>query len=342
VSFDPEALRAALFKRLRPERLLDSVDLSSLGPRIDLLCLGKPAEAYAQAIRQLLGPRIQREIVVGLHAGHPIPNEQSFASGEALIRFVREIEPDTDLLCFIAGGGSALAECPRTPFDKARIIERTRELIERGAPITELNAERARMSRIKNGGLLDGCRARRVMTLVLVDVPSDDPALVASGPTIDGKSEVVRIAGYPELARIAAELVPGARIHEPAFDEPLETAIERHLALLGDAPLISGGELTTPNRRGGRGGRNTEFVIRLAHRLRRERWRVMSLATDGCDGNSDSAGGWIDSEALRGIDITPWLERSDTADLLAERGTLFPRAATQTNLMDLHIVARRL
>ncbi len=342
MSFDPDALRTALFQRLRPERLLDSLDLSSLGARIALLCLGKPAEAYARALRSRLGRRIQREIVVGLHAGHPIPNDESFAAGEALIQFVGEIEPDTDLLCFIGGGGSALAESPRAPFDKQQIIERTRELIDSGAPIAELNAERARMSRIKNGGLLDGCRARRVMTLVLVDVPSDDPALVASGPTIDGRSEVVRVAGYPELARFAAELLPGARIHEPAFDEPLETAIERLVSLLGDAPLISGGELTTPMCGGGRGGRNTEFVIRLANRLRHEPWRVMSLATDGCDGNSDSAGGWIDSEALQGIDITSWLERGDSGGLLAERGTLFPQAATETNLMDLHIVARRL
>ena len=342
VSFDPDAFRDALFERLRPERLLADIDLSSLGPRIALLSLGKPAEAYARALRRLLGPRIIREIVVGPHAGHPVPNADSFAAGEALIRFAEEIASDADLVCFIGGGGSALAESPRPPCTAARIIARTRELIERGAPIAELNAERAGMSRIKNGGLLEGCRARRVVTLVLVDVPSDDPALVASGPTIDGKGEVIRIAGYPELARIAAELLPGARIHEPAFDEPLESGIERHLELLADTPLITGGELTTPVLGDGRGGRNTEFVIRLAHRLRNESWRVMSLATDGCDANSGSAGGWIDSEALRGVDIEPWLARSDTATLLAERGTLFPQAQTDTNLMDLHIVARSL
>ena len=263
--FDPEAFRDSLFERLRPERLLERIDLSTLGPRVALLCLGKPAEAYARELRRRLGPRLQREIVVGLHAGHPIPNEESFAAGEALIRFVGDLEPETDLLCFIGGGGSALAESPRPPFDKAQIIERTRELIARGAPIAELNAERARMSRIKNGGLLTGCRARRVITLVLVDVPSDDPALVASGPTVDGESEIVRVAGYPELARIAAELLPGARIHEPAWDEPLESVMDRHLALLGDAPLISGGELTTSAKGGGRGGRNTELDVPARH-----------------------------------------------------------------------------
>ena len=92
----------------------------------------------------------------------------------------------------------------------------------------------------------------------------------------------------------------------------------------------------------GAGGRNSEFVIRLATRMAywTGRWTVLSLATDGSDGSSDSAGGWIDPAALRGLPVKDWLERSDSATLLAERGVRWPRMVTATNLMDLRIVFR--
>ena len=200
------------------------------------------------------------------------------------------------------------------------------------------------MSAVKNGGLIANCRARSILTLVLIDIPSGDPALVASGPTIRPGGSVLRVAGYPELASIASELVPGTTVG-PAFDEPIETGVAAHVELArAHGTIITGGELPSRVQGPGRGGRNTEFVLRLARELADwpGRWRIASFATDGSDGASDSAGGWIEAANLRGIDVEPWLARSDSATLLAERGTLFPPMATACNLMDLRIVARDL
>ena len=120
-------------------------------------------------------------------------------------------------------------------------------------------------------------------------------------------------------------------------------ALLRHALAPGTA-YLSGGEFPSRVVGPGRGGRNTEFVIRLGAELADwpGRWRIASFATDGSDGASDSAGGWIDPASLRGIDVRPWLARSDSATLLAERGALFPTMATACNLMDLRIVARDL
>jgi len=338
-------------RRLGAEQLLGTreigVALEGLGPRVALACLGKPAQEYAAVLQERLGGRLTGSCVVGLHSGHPIPNEESLAAGRRLLDFVEAVPDDTALLCFIAGGGSALAEVPRAPFTIDQIRQRTGELIDSGAPINELNRVRASMSRIKNGGLLEACRASEVLTLVLADVPSGDPALVASGPSIRPGARVLRIAGYPEIASIAADLIPGANVG-PAFDEPIESGVAAHVdaarALAPRTAYVSGGELPSRVVGPGRGGRNTEFVIRLGAELADwpGRWRIASFATDGSDGASDSAGGWIDPATLRGIDVRPWLARSDSATLLAERGTLFPPLATACNLMDLRIVARDL
>jgi len=351
VPSDPDALLPVLLERLRPDALLNRPDieaeLAALGPKVALACLGKPALEYAAVLKARLGPRLTDSLTVGMHGGHPIPNEESFAAGRRLLAFVEAVPADTDLLFFVAGGGSALAEVPRAPFNETQLRQRTRELLDSGASIATLNRERALMSRIKNGGLLENSQARSVLTLVLADVPSGDLSVVASGPTILPGGHVVCVAGYRELAEIAASMVPNATIG-PAFDEPIESGIDAHLALVRDmasgSAYISGGELPARVRGPGKGGRNTEFVIRLAARMAEwpGQWRVLSFATDGSDGASDSSGGWIEPAALRGIDVAPWLERSDSATLLAQRGVLWPRMETATNLMDLRIVHRNL
>ena len=85
-------------------------------------------------------------------------------------------------------------------------------------------------------------------------------------------------------------------------------------------------------------------MVRLAARMadREGGWRVLSFATDGSDGRSGSAGGWIDPASLRGVDVASCLEASSTASLVAQRGGLFPERDTATNLMDLHVVVRNL
>ena len=355
MAFDPDAFVATLLPRLAPARLLArpqvQAALAQLQGAIHLACLGKPAVAYAEELR----PLAVRSLVIGprgsgadYEGGHPIPDEGSFAAGKALLAFAGSVPPDDAFVFFVAGGGSALAEVA----NRDDLAERTRALLASGASIAEINRERRTMSLLKGGALGRACPAAQKLTLVLADVPSSDLTLVASGPVTDGT--LVRVAGYPELAAAAAETLQRRGVASidiaPALDLPMAEGIEFHLdwieANRRQAPwaLISGGELPVRVLGDGRGGRNSEFVIRMADALRAHpgRWRVLSLATDGADGNSDAAGGWIDPRRLPPAEVSDAVENSDTATLLDRRGTLFRTGPTRTNLMDLRVLVRDL
>ncbi len=58
-----------------------------------------------------------------------------------------------------------------------------RQLLASGATIHEMNAVRRHLSAIKGGRLAHAARPARVVTLALSDVPGDDVAVIASGPT---------------------------------------------------------------------------------------------------------------------------------------------------------------
>ncbi|MEM8884685.1 MAG: DUF4147 domain-containing protein, partial [Planctomycetota bacterium] len=285
--FDPDAFVAALLPRLRAERLLGRVPFEEWvdGP-VHLAALGKPAVAYATAIEARIP--VARRLTIAPHgsgadieAGHPLPDAGSLRAGEALLAFARALPEDGTFLFFVAGGGSALAELPRAPHTLEEIIARTRALL--GRPIAELNAARAEMSALKGGRLGEACPARQVVTLVLSDVPGADLDLVASGPVRRGRRE--RVAGYPELAAAAIECLRAQGIAAidlaPALDNTMDDGVALHRDWIGaharPAPwaLVSGGELPVAARGSGRGGRNSEFVVRLADALRTQpgRWR---------------------------------------------------------------------
>jgi len=355
VAFEPDSFVARILPRVAPKRLLARAPVAAALAALDrpthLACLGKPAVAFARA----LGGGFERTLTVGprgsgadFEGGHPLPDEGSFRAGAALLEFAATVPRDHAFLFFVAGGGSALAEVPACDD----IVARTDALLRSGAPIAEINRARQRMSRLKGGALGRACPAARKLTLVLCDVPSGDLSLVASGPVLDG--EIVRVGGYAELAAAAVEVLRRSGIVgvdlAPALDEGIEAGVARHRDWIRrharPAPwaLVSGGELPVAVRGGGRGGRNSEFVVRMADALRDApgRWRVLALATDGDDGNSGAAGGWIDPRRLRPDEAADSIARSDTASLLDRRGHLFRPGRTDTNLMDLRVLVRDL
>jgi hydroxypyruvate reductase len=101
---------------------------------------------------------------------------------------VQGLTADDLVLCLISGGGSALLTLPAdglTLQDKQRI---NKDLLNSGANITEMNCVRKHLSRIKGGRLAAACAPARVVTLMISDVPGDDPSVIASGPTVPDAS----------------------------------------------------------------------------------------------------------------------------------------------------------
>ncbi len=130
-----------------------------------------------------------RRIAV-IHASHPVPDGLSLAAAEQALALARTLGADDLLIALISGGGSALMAKPAPGIALAEKLELIRTLLRCGANIAELNCVRKQMSGIKGGRLARAAGAARIHTLALSDVPGDDPAVIASGPTVaDGTSK---------------------------------------------------------------------------------------------------------------------------------------------------------
>ena len=119
-----------------------------------------------------------------IEASHPVPDANSERGAHRLLERVRGLGPDDLVLALISGGGSALCAAPApglTLTDKQAI---NRALLASGATITEMNCVRKHLSAIKGGRLAAAARPAHVVTLAISDVPGDDPAVIASGPTV--------------------------------------------------------------------------------------------------------------------------------------------------------------
>ena len=123
-----------------------------------------------------------------VEASHPVPDQAGMDASERMLALAQGLTVDDLVICLVSGGGSALLTLPAaglTLADKQRI---NRELLACGAPIGEMNTVRKHLSRIKGGRLAAACHPAKVVTLTISDVPGDDPAVIASGPTVPDES----------------------------------------------------------------------------------------------------------------------------------------------------------
>ncbi|MFP5475309.1 MAG: glycerate kinase, partial [Gammaproteobacteria bacterium] len=166
-----------------------------------------------------------------VEAAHPVPDAAGLRAAERMLALTHGLTADDLVLCLISGGGSALLTLPAeglTLEDKQRI---NRQLLESGAHIGEMNCVRKHLSRIKGGRLAAACAPARVVTLTISDVPGDDPAVIASGPTVpDGSTCADALA---ILQRYGIELP--ARVMEGLRGGCLETPKPADAAFAGHA-----------------------------------------------------------------------------------------------------------
>jgi hydroxypyruvate reductase len=119
-----------------------------------------------------------------IEAAHPVPDPAGERAARRILDLARGAGPEDQLVCLVSGGGSALLALPAaglTLDDKQRV---TRALLRCGATIGEINTVRKHLSRVKGGRLAAAAAPARVITLAISDVPGDDPAVIASGPTV--------------------------------------------------------------------------------------------------------------------------------------------------------------
>ena len=123
-----------------------------------------------------------------VEAGHPVPDEAGQRAAEKMMSMVADLGPDDLVIALLCGGGSALLPLPPTGFSLSDEQTLAEALLRSGMPIGGMNTVRKHFSRIKGGRLAQAAAPARVVSLVVSDVPGDDPAEVASGPTIPSRS----------------------------------------------------------------------------------------------------------------------------------------------------------
>ena len=116
-------------------------------------------------------------------AAHPVPDAKGMEAARRILAMVQGLTADDLVICLISGGGSALLPLPHHGLDLAVKQEINRALLQSGATIGEMNCVRRHLSAIKGGRLAAACHPARVVTLLISDVPGDNPADIASGPT---------------------------------------------------------------------------------------------------------------------------------------------------------------
>ena len=200
MAFTPQTLLRAMFDAAVEAALPAHVVPTHLPApprgRTVVVGAGKASAAMAKAVEDAwpgpleglvvtrYGHAVPCERIEIVEAAHPVPDEAGRQAAERILALVQGLGPDDLVIALISGGGSALLSLPApglTLEDKQAV---NRALLRSGAHIGEMNCVRKHLSAIKGGRLAAAAHPARVLTLLISDVPGDDPATVASGPTV--------------------------------------------------------------------------------------------------------------------------------------------------------------
>ena len=180
----------------QPERCLPPKLPDPPSGRTVVVGAGKAAAAMARAFEQnwpgeLAGLVVTRyghalacRRIEVVEAAHPLPDAAGQDAARRILEQVAGLSKDDLVACLISGGGSSLLALPAAGLELADKQAVNRALLRSGATIREMNCVRRHLSAIKGGRLAAACHPARVVTLLISDVPGDDPVDIASGPTV--------------------------------------------------------------------------------------------------------------------------------------------------------------
>jgi len=188
------AIASAQPARCVPAHLPHPQELGS--GRLVVIGAGKASAAMARAVEDhwagplsglvvtRYGYNVPCERIEIVEAAHPVPDDAGAQAAQRLLETVQGLSQDDIVLCLISGGGSSLLPLPIKGLALSDKQHVSRALLASGASISEMNCVRRHLSAIKGGRLAAACHPARVITLLLSDVPGDNPMDIASGPTV--------------------------------------------------------------------------------------------------------------------------------------------------------------
>lgn len=142
-----------------------------------------PAD-YSGLVVTRYGYSVPTKKIEVIEAAHPVPDAAGLAGSKKLFERVQGLSADDLVVCLISGGASALLPLPAEGLDLADEQAVAKELLRCGATISEMNCVRRHLSAIKGGRLAQACHPAQLVTLLISDIPGDEPSDIGSGPTI--------------------------------------------------------------------------------------------------------------------------------------------------------------
>jgi len=206
--------------------------LESRGGRTVVVGAGKASAAMAKAVEDHWPGRLSGLVVTRygcaapcarieiVEAAHPVPDAAGLDAARRILETARGLGADDLMLALISGGGSALMTLPAAGLTLADKQAVNQALLRSGAAIGDINTVRKHLSAIKGGRLAAAAGKARVTSLLISDVPGDDPAVIASGPTVPDVSTLADARAVIERFNIALPPAVAERLADPASETP--------------------------------------------------------------------------------------------------------------------------
>jgi len=195
--------------------------------RLVVIGAGKASARMAEAVEAHYGPcdglvitrygyaRPCKGIEI-VEAAHPVPDAAGEAATRRMLDLVSGLGPDDLVLALISGGGSALLCAPSDGLTLEHKMAVNAALLNSGAPIGQMNIVRKHLSRVKGGQLAAACHPAQLITLLISDVPGDDPGQIASGPTVGEESTPADARGILARHGIVPPAAAQKSLHRPS------------------------------------------------------------------------------------------------------------------------------
>jgi glycerate 2-kinase len=185
-----------------------------------------------------VGPLARIEVV---EASHPVPDAAGEAAAARILDLVRGLGTDDLVLCLISGGGSSVLSLPAPGIELGDKQAVNRALLHSGASIHEMNCVRKHLSAIKAGRLAVAAAPAKVVSLIISDVPGDEPSVIASGPTVPDATTLADASAVLKRYGIEASPSVRARLADPSAETPKpgDPVFERTATRIVATPLAS-------------------------------------------------------------------------------------------------------
>ena len=185
-----------------------------------------------------------------VEAAHPVPDQAGEKATLRILETVSDLSPDDLVVCLISGGGSALLSMPAPGLTLEDKQQLNKALLISGANIREMNCVRKHLSSIKGGRLAAAVHPAKLVTLMISDVPDDDPDVIASGPTVfdpttyEDAQAIIKKYAITKPAAAITHLEKGALAEQTADNRYSETPKQDDPRLANSSSVL----IATPQR----------------------------------------------------------------------------------------------